>query len=72
MLTYLFWHTDFGPKTATPLICLPGIAGLAAVFFRLIEQLAAKGHRVISVRKKRATDLVPGASGVLKKIRAHL
>lgn len=41
---------DFGPKHATPLICLPGIAGSAAVFFKLIAELSAKGHRVISVR----------------------
>ncbi|XP_023534159.1 maspardin-like [Cucurbita pepo subsp. pepo] len=42
-------YYDFGPKVVPPLICLPGIAGTADVYYKQILSLAMKGYRVISV-----------------------
>ncbi|KAL8064414.1 hypothetical protein ABFX02_01G088100 [Erythranthe guttata] len=42
-------YYDFGPKVVPPLICLPGIAGTADVYYKQIMSLAMKGYRVISV-----------------------
>ncbi|XP_047327535.1 maspardin-like [Impatiens glandulifera] len=42
-------YYDFGPKSVPPLICLPGIAGTADVFYKQIMSLSMKGYRVISV-----------------------
>ncbi|XP_077235467.1 LOW QUALITY PROTEIN: alpha/beta-Hydrolases superfamily protein [Tasmannia lanceolata] len=42
-------YYDFGPKVVPPLICLPGIAGTADVFYKQILALSMKGYRVISV-----------------------
>lgn len=41
---------DYGPKDQVPLVCLPGVAGTAEVFFKQITGLCPKGFRVISVR----------------------
>ncbi|KAK7389252.1 hypothetical protein VNO78_24090 [Psophocarpus tetragonolobus] len=40
---------DFGPKAVPPLICLPGTAGTADVYYKQIMSLSMKGYRVISV-----------------------
>ncbi|KAG7552873.1 Alpha/Beta hydrolase fold [Arabidopsis thaliana x Arabidopsis arenosa] len=42
-------YYDFGPKTVPPLICIPGIAGTADVYYKQIMALSMKGYRVISV-----------------------
>ncbi|XP_020261327.1 maspardin isoform X2 [Asparagus officinalis] len=42
-------YYDFGPKAVPPLICLPGIAGTADVYYKQILSLSMKGYRVISV-----------------------
>ncbi|XP_038874584.1 maspardin [Benincasa hispida] len=42
-------YYDFGPKVVPPLICLPGIAGTADVYYKQIMFLSMKGYRVISV-----------------------
>ncbi|CAN8246394.1 unnamed protein product [Cochlearia groenlandica] len=42
-------YYDFGPKTVPPLICIPGIAGTADVYYKQIMSLSIKGYRVISV-----------------------
>ncbi|KAG8476778.1 hypothetical protein CXB51_030293 [Gossypium anomalum] len=43
-------YYDFGPKVVTPLICLPGTAGTADVYYKQIMCLSMKvGYRVISV-----------------------
>lgn len=42
-------YYDFGPKVVPPLICLPGTAGTADVYYKQIMSLAMKGYRVISV-----------------------
>lgn len=42
-------YYDFGPKVVPPLICLPGIAGTAEVYYKQIMSLSMKGYRVISV-----------------------
>lgn len=45
----LWRYYDFGPKSVPPLICLPGIAGTADVYYKQIMSLSMKGYRVISV-----------------------
>lgn len=45
----LWRYYDFGPKAVPPLICLPGIAGTADVYYKQIISLSSKGYRVISV-----------------------
>ncbi|KAG6485466.1 maspardin-like isoform X1 [Zingiber officinale] len=42
-------YYDFGPKSVPPLICIPGIAGTADVYYKQIMSLSIKGYRVISV-----------------------
>ncbi|XP_057976529.1 uncharacterized protein LOC131163794 isoform X2 [Malania oleifera] len=42
-------YYDFGPKMVPPLICLPGTAGTADVYYKQIMALSMKGYRVISV-----------------------
>ncbi|TYI52528.1 hypothetical protein E1A91_D12G254400v1 [Gossypium mustelinum] len=42
-------YYDFGPKVVSPLICLPGIAGTADIYYKQIMSLSMKGYRVISV-----------------------
>lgn len=42
-------YYDFGPKDVPPLICLPGIAGTADVYYKQVMSLSMKGYRVISV-----------------------
>ncbi|TYG91308.1 hypothetical protein ES288_A12G251700v1 [Gossypium darwinii] len=42
-------YYDFGPKVVSPLICLPGIAGTADIYYKQIMSLSMKGCRVISV-----------------------
>ncbi|KAK8703286.1 hypothetical protein V6N13_021608 [Hibiscus sabdariffa] len=43
-------YYDFGPKVVPPLICLPGTAGTADVYYKQIMTLSMKvGYRVISV-----------------------
>ncbi|XP_042025482.1 maspardin-like isoform X2 [Salvia splendens] len=42
-------YYDFGPKYVPPLICLPGIAGTADVYYKQIMSLSNKDYRVISV-----------------------
>ncbi|KAK1436165.1 hypothetical protein QVD17_01941 [Tagetes erecta] len=42
-------YYDFGPKVVPPLICIPGIAGTADVYYKQIMALSMKGYRVISV-----------------------
>ncbi|KAK7265512.1 hypothetical protein RJT34_33132 [Clitoria ternatea] len=42
-------YYDFGPKVVPPLICLPGTAGTADVYYKQIMSLSIKGYRVISV-----------------------
>jgi len=43
-------YYDFGPKEATPLVCIPGASGTADVFYRQIISLCPKGYRIISVQ----------------------
>lgn len=45
----LWKYYDFGPKVVPPLICLPGIAGTADVYYKQIMSLSMKGYRIISV-----------------------
>ncbi|CAN4077895.1 unnamed protein product [Withania somnifera] len=47
-------YYDFGPKVVPPLICLPGIAGTADVYYKQIMSLSMKGYRIISVDIARA------------------
>ncbi|XP_055821356.1 uncharacterized protein LOC129889910 [Solanum dulcamara] len=47
-------YYDFGPKVVPPLICLPGIAGTADVYYKQIMSLSMKGYRIISVDIPRA------------------
>lgn len=42
-------YYDFGPKAVPPLICIPGIAGTADVYYKQIMALSMKGYRVISI-----------------------
>ncbi|KAH0448979.1 hypothetical protein IEQ34_022779 [Dendrobium chrysotoxum] len=42
-------YYDFGPKSVPPLICLPGIAGTADVYYKQIMSLSLKGYRVVSL-----------------------
>ncbi|KAM3734931.1 hypothetical protein ACB098_10G051700 [Castanea mollissima] len=42
-------YYDFGPKVVSPLICIPGTAGTADVYYKQIMSLSMKGYRVISV-----------------------
>lgn len=42
-------YYDFGPKSVLPLICIPGIAGTADVYYKQIMSLSLKGYRVISI-----------------------
>ncbi|KAK3224814.1 hypothetical protein Dsin_004676 [Dipteronia sinensis] len=42
-------YYDFGPKVVPPLICLPGTAGTAEVYYKQIMSLSMKGYRVISI-----------------------
>ncbi|KAL5541060.1 hypothetical protein UlMin_042633 [Ulmus minor] len=42
-------YYDFGPKEVPPLICLPGTAGTADVYYKQIMALSFKGYRIISV-----------------------
>ncbi|CAA0815245.1 alpha/beta-Hydrolases superfamily protein [Striga hermonthica] len=42
-------YYDFGPKVVPPLICLPGTAGTADVYYKQVMSLSMKGYRVISV-----------------------
>uniref|UniRef100_A0A166E1M4 Maspardin n=1 Tax=Daucus carota subsp. sativus TaxID=79200 RepID=A0A166E1M4_DAUCS len=42
-------YYDFGPKVVPPVICLPGTAGTADVYYKQIMSLSMKGYRVISV-----------------------
>ncbi|KAM7256378.1 hypothetical protein ACFE04_012119 [Oxalis oulophora] len=50
-------YYDFGPKQVPPLICLPGTAGTADVFYKQIMALSIKGYRVISVDIPRVWNL---------------
>ncbi|KAM3401851.1 hypothetical protein ACQJBY_006066 [Aegilops geniculata] len=45
----LWRYYDFGPKAVPPLICIPGIAGTADVYYKQIMSLSMKGYRVISI-----------------------
>uniref|UniRef100_A0A0D9XI45 Maspardin n=1 Tax=Leersia perrieri TaxID=77586 RepID=A0A0D9XI45_9ORYZ len=45
----LWRYYDFGPKTVPPLVCIPGIAGTADVYYKQIMSLSMKGYRVISI-----------------------
>ncbi|GAB4857014.1 hypothetical protein Ancab_014926 [Ancistrocladus abbreviatus] len=42
-------YYDFGPKSVPPLICIPGTAGTADVYYKQIMALSMKGYRVISI-----------------------
>lgn len=42
-------YYEFGPKNVPPLVCIPGIAGTADVYYKQIMSLSMKGYRVISV-----------------------
>ncbi|KAK9668262.1 hypothetical protein RND81_13G045700 [Saponaria officinalis] len=42
-------YYDFGPKVVPPLICIPGTAGSADVYYKQVMVLSMKGYRVISV-----------------------
>lgn len=35
-------YYDFGPKAVPPLICIPGIAGTADVYYKQIKSLSMK------------------------------
>ncbi|KAI5064026.1 hypothetical protein GOP47_0020696 [Adiantum capillus-veneris] len=44
-----YWrYYDYGPKSVPPLICIPGTAGTAEVFYKQILTLSSKGYRVIA------------------------
>ncbi|XP_021320940.1 maspardin isoform X3 [Sorghum bicolor] len=45
----LWSYYDFGPKVVPPLVCIPGIAGTADVYYKQIMSLCMKGYRVISI-----------------------
>ncbi|XP_062200988.1 uncharacterized protein LOC133903588 isoform X1 [Phragmites australis] len=45
----LWRYYDFGPKVVPPLVCIPGIAGTADVYYKQIMSLCMKGYRVISI-----------------------
>ncbi|XP_043698456.1 maspardin isoform X3 [Telopea speciosissima] len=42
-------YYDFGPKLVPPVICIPGTAGTADVYYKQIMLLSMKGYRVISI-----------------------
>lgn len=42
-------YFDYGPKSVPALLCIPGLAGTADVFYKQILSLSSKGYRVISV-----------------------
>ncbi|KAF7138344.1 hypothetical protein RHSIM_Rhsim07G0101700 [Rhododendron simsii] len=42
-------YYDFGPKVVPPLVCIPGTAGTADVYYKQVMSLSMKGYRVISV-----------------------
>ncbi|KAG9445418.1 hypothetical protein H6P81_016758 [Aristolochia fimbriata] len=42
-------YYDFGPKAVPPLICIPGTAGTADVYYKQVMSLSMKGYRVISI-----------------------
>ncbi|XP_068634871.1 uncharacterized protein [Aristolochia californica] len=42
-------YYDFGPKVVPPLICIPGTAGTADVYYKQVMSLSMKGYRVISI-----------------------
>ncbi|XP_057520068.1 uncharacterized protein LOC130800505 isoform X2 [Amaranthus tricolor] len=42
-------YYDFGPKVVPPLICIPGTAGSADVYYKQVMALSMKGYRVISI-----------------------
>ncbi|KAI7733251.1 hypothetical protein M8C21_009718, partial [Ambrosia artemisiifolia] len=42
-------YYDFGPKVVPPLICIPGTAVTADVYYKQIMALSMKGYRVISI-----------------------
>uniref|UniRef100_A0A0G4HKS9 Maspardin n=1 Tax=Chromera velia CCMP2878 TaxID=1169474 RepID=A0A0G4HKS9_9ALVE len=44
----VFSYFALGPKSACPLVLIPGTAGTAASFFRLLETLAEKGYSVVA------------------------
>jgi len=46
----LWKYYDFGPKEATPLVCLAGASGTIDVFYRQMISLCPKGYRIISVQ----------------------
>lgn len=45
----LWRYYDFGPKVVPPLLCIPGIAGTADVYYKQIMSLCMKGYRVMSI-----------------------
>lgn len=45
----LWRYYDSGPKEVPPLVCLPGTAETADVYYKQIMSLSMKGYRVISV-----------------------
>ncbi|XP_078446316.1 alpha/beta-Hydrolases superfamily protein [Wolffia australiana] len=42
-------YYDFGPKSVPPLVCIPGLAGTADIYYKQILSLSVKGYRVVSV-----------------------
>jgi hypothetical protein len=44
------FSSDFGPREAVPLVCIPGVTGTAESFYKQLVSLGPKGYRVISVR----------------------
>ncbi|XP_061348256.1 LOW QUALITY PROTEIN: uncharacterized protein LOC133293672 [Gastrolobium bilobum] len=67
-------YYDFGPKVVPPLICLPGIAGTADVYYKQIMSLSMKGYRVISVDIPRVwhhTDWIQAFEKFLDAIDVH-
>lgn len=43
-------YYDFGPKEATPLVCIPGASGTAEIFYKQMISLCPKGYRIVSVQ----------------------
>jgi len=43
-------YYDFGPKDATPLVCIPGASGTAEVFYKQMISLCPKGYRIVSIQ----------------------
>ncbi|KAJ1419153.1 Alpha/Beta hydrolase fold [Sesbania bispinosa] len=67
-------YYDFGPKVVPPLICLPGTAGTADVYYKQIMSLSMKGYRVISVDIPRVwhhTDWIQAFEKFLDAIDVH-